>query len=143
MFEEITAFLYQYKNKQLEADEIVKLKDKFEKYKNEIEKSEYFDKYYNNYLNIKGYTYRLDDSSMRLFYTFQEAIYSIDLAKLTRDEEGVILNTIVYTLVLWDCINEYLGNSIDENLKQKALEFYQNEQKRVSAENKKYHMYQN
>ncbi|WP_428024726.1 hypothetical protein [Arcobacter sp.] len=143
MFEEITAFLYQYKNKQLEADEIVKLKDKFEKYKNEIEKSEYFDKYYNNYLNIKGYTYRLDDSSMRLFYTFQEAIYSIDLTKLTRDEEGVVLNTIVYTLVLWDCINEYLGNSIDENLKQKAIEFYQNEQKRVSAENKKYHMYQN
>ena len=80
---------------------------------------------------------------MRLFYTFQEAVYSIDLAKLTRDEDGVLLNSIVYTLVLCDCIDEYLGNSIDETIKQKAIEFYKNEQKRVSAENKKYHMYQN
>jgi len=143
LFEELTQFLYQYKNKQLEANEISKLKDDFDKYKIEIKNSEFFEKYYNNYLNIKGYTYRLDDTSMRLFYTFQEAVYSIDLAKLTRDEDGVLLNSIVYTLVLCDCINEYLGNSIDETIKQKAIEFYKNEQKRVSAENKKYHMYQN
>lgn len=143
MFEEITQFLYQYKNNQLEANEIAKLKDKFEKYKEEIQKSEFFDKFYNNYLNIKGYTYRLDNSSLRLFYTFQEAIYSIDLAKLTRDNDAVLLNTVVYILVLCDCIDEFLGNNIDENIKQKAIEFYQNEQKRVSAENKKYHMYQN
>ncbi|WP_419764478.1 MAG: hypothetical protein ACNI28_11965 [Arcobacter sp.] len=143
MFEELTQFLYQYKNKQLEANEISKLKDDFDKYKIEITNSEYYDKFYNNYLNIKGYTYRLDDSSMRLFYTFQEAVYSIDLAILTRDEDGVLLNSIVYTLVLCDCIDEYLGNSINEDIKQKAIEFYKNEQKRVSAENKKYHMYQN
>jgi len=143
LFEELTQFLYQYKNKQLEANEISKLKDDFDKYKIDITNSEYFDKYYNNYLNIKGYTYRLDDRAMRLFYTFQEAVYSIDLAKLTRDEDGVLLNSIVYTLVLCDCIDEYLGNSIDETIKQKAIEFYKNEQKRVSAENKKYHMYQN
>ena len=143
MFEEITQFLYQYKNNQLEANEIAKLKDKFEKYKEEIQKSEFFDKFYNNYLNIKGYTYRLDNSSLRLFYTFQEAIYSIDLAKLIRDNDAVLLNTVVYILVLCDCIDEFLGNNIDENIKQNAIEFYQNEQKRVSAENKKYHMYQN
>jgi len=143
LFEELTQFLYQYKNKQLEANEISKLKDDLDKYKVEITNSEYYDKFYDNYLNIKGYTYRLDDSSMRLFYTFQEAIYSIDLAKLTRDEDGILLNTIVYTLVLCDCIDEYLGNSINEDTKQKAIEFYKNEQKRVSAENKKYHMYQN
>ncbi len=143
MFDEITEFLYQYKNKQLEANDIAKLKDELDKYKIEISNSEYFDKYYNNYLNIKGYTYRLDDTAMRLFYTFQEAVYSIDLAKLTRDDEGILLNSLVYTLVLCDCIDEYLGNSIDETLKQKAIEFYKNEQKRVSAENKKYHMYQN
>lgn len=143
MFEEITQFLYQYKNKQLEANDIAKLKDEFEKYKEEIKESEYFDKYYNNYLNIKGYTYRLDDVTMRLFYTFQEAVYSIDLAKLTRDHDAILLNSVVYILVLCDCIDEYLGNDIDENIKQKAVEFYQNEQKRVSAENKKYHMYQN
>lgn len=143
MFDEITQFLYQYKNKQLEANDIAKLKDEFDKYKINIINSEYFDEYYNNYLNIKGYTYRLDDTTMRLFYTFQEAVYSIDLAKLTRDEEGILLNTAVYVLVICDCIDEYLGNNIDENTKQKAIEFYQNEQKRVSAENKKYHMYQN
>lgn len=143
MFDEMTQFLYQYKNKQLEANDIARLKDDFDKYKKEIINSEYYDKFYNNYLNIKGYTYRLDDTAMRLFYTFQEAVYSIDLAKLTRDEDGVLLNSIVYILVLCDCIDEYLGNSIDENIKQKAIEFYKNEQKRVSAENKKYHMYQN
>lgn len=143
MFEEATQFLYQYKNNQLEAKDVSKLKDEFDKYKNEIINSEYYDKFFDNYLNIKGYTYRLEKSDLRLFYTFQEAIYSVDLAKLTRDEEGVLLNTVVYILVLSDCIDEYLGNNIDENLKQKALEFYQNEQKRISAENKKYHMYQN
>jgi mRNA-degrading endonuclease RelE of RelBE toxin-antitoxin system len=143
LFEEATQFLYQYKNNQLEAKDVSKLKDEFDKYKNEIINSEYYDKFFDNYLNIKGYTYRLEKSDLRLFYTFQEAIYSVDLAKLTRDEEGVLLNTVVYILVLSDCIDEYLGNNIDENLKQKALEFYQNEQKRISAENKKYHMYQN
>jgi hypothetical protein len=143
LFDEATQFLYQYKNKQLEAKEVSELKDEFEKYKNEIIKSEYYDKFFDNYLNIKGYTYRLEKSDLRLFYTFQEAIYSIDLAKLTRDEEGILLNTVVYILVIDDCINEYLGNDIDETIKQRAIEFYQNEQKRVSAENKKYHMYQN
>ncbi|WP_375723363.1 hypothetical protein LXN10_12665 [Arcobacter sp. KX21116] len=143
MFDEATQFLYQYKNKQLEAKDVSELKGDFEKYKNEIIKSEYYDKFFDNYLNIKGYTYRLEKSDLRLFYTFQEAIYSIDLAKLTRDEEGILLNTVVYILVIDDCINEYLGNAIDENIKQRAIEFYQNEQKRVSAENKKYHMYQN
>jgi|TARA_R110002050_G_scaffold26062_3_gene69084 hypothetical protein len=143
LFDEATQFLYQYKNKQLEAKDVSELKGDFEKYKNEIIKSEYYDKFFDNYLNIKGYTYRLEKSDLRLFYTFQEAIYSIDLAKLTRDEEGILLNTVVYILVIDDCINEYLGNAIDENIKQRAIEFYQNEQKRVSAENKKYHMYQN
>ncbi|RXJ81962.1 hypothetical protein [Arcobacter sp. F2176] len=143
MFDEATQFLYQYKNKQLEAKDVSELKEEVEKYKNEIIKSEYYNKFYDNYLNIKGYTYRLERSDLRLFYTFQEAIYSIDLAKLTHDEEGVLLNTVVYILVINDCINEYLENDIDENIKQKAIEFYQNEQKRVAAENKKYHMYQN
>ncbi|ADG92934.1 hypothetical protein Arnit_1276 [Arcobacter nitrofigilis DSM 7299] len=143
MFDEATQFLYQYKNKQLEAKDVSELKEDFQKYKNEIINSECYNKFFDNYLNIKGYTYRLEKADLRLFYTFQEAIYSIDLAKLTRDEEGVLLNTVVYIIVIDDCINEYLGNSIDENLKQKALEFYENEQKRISAENKKYHMYQN
>lgn len=143
MFEELTQFLYQYKNNQLEAEEIVKLEKEFKKYKEQIIKSEYFDKFYNNYLNIKGYTYRLDNPTLRLFYTFQEAVYSIDLAKLTRDNDAILLNSIVYILVLNDAIDEFLGNNIDEDVKQKAIQFYQNEQKRVSAENKKYHMYQN
>ena len=143
MFEEITQFLYQYKNKQLESEEIAKLQDEFKNYKIKIEESKYFGEFYNNYLNIKGYTYRLDNPKMRLFYTFQEAIYSIDLAKLTRDNDAILLNTIVYILVLNDCIDEFLGNNIDENVKNEAIEYYKNEQKRVSAENKKYHMYQN
>ena len=143
MLEEITDFIYKYKNQNLESNEIVKLKEQFSNYDNWVKNSDYYKEFYNNYLNIKGYTYRLSDSSQRLFYTFQEAVYAIDLAKLMRDEDAIKLNTIVYTLVVNDCINEYLDINIDEKIKNEALEFYKNEQNRVSKENAKYHMYQN
>lgn len=143
MIEDITHFIYQYKNKVLEAKEIILLENEFKKFSEEIKKSDYYNKFYDNYLNIKGYTYRLEDSTQRVFYTFQEAIYAIDLAKLTRDEEGILLNSIVYCLVINDGIREYLGEEIDENIKNEAISFYKKEQERVSKENAKYHMYQN
>ncbi len=143
MLEEITDFIHKHKNKSLETQDIIKLKDEFSNYANWLKNSDYYKEFYNNYLNIKAYTYRLNDSSQRLFYTFQEAVYAVDLAKLMRDEDSVKLNTIVYALVLNDCINEYLNIDIDEKIKAEALEFYKNEQNRISKENAKYHMYQN
>ena len=85
----------------------------------------------------------MDDDSQRLFYTFQEAVYAIDLAKLMRDEDALLLNSCVYILVLSDCIDEYLGNAIDEELKSKAITYYKNEEDKRAKENSKYHMYQN
>ena len=56
---------------------------------------------------ILGYSYRLEDISQRLFFTFSEAVYAIDLDKLMRNEDSLKLNCIVYTLVLDVLIKEY------------------------------------
>lgn len=143
MLEEIENFIYNYKNKSIEASEIATFKDIFSKFSQDLINTNYYKEFYENYLNIRGYTYRVDNPSLRLFYTFQEAVYAIDLAKLTKDEEGVKLNSIVYALVINDLIKEYLGEKIDENIKNEAIAFYKKEQLRVSKENQKYHMYQN
>lgn len=60
-----------------------------------------------------------------------------------RDEESKKLNSIVYALVINDCINNYFDIQMDETFKNEAIEFYKKEQARVSKENAKYHMYQN
>ncbi len=64
------------------------------------------------------------------------------MAKLTRDEDGVLLNSVVYILVLDNCIDEYLQRQIDEKEKDKAIEAYKNLEAKKASENKKYHMYQ-
>ena len=78
----------------------------------------------------------------RLYQTFKEAIYAVDLSDLTRDEEGVKVNSFVYILVLsemlCECLNEYYN--VDE--KEKAISFYSKEQKKKSEEDAKYHKYQ-
>ncbi|MFA9374064.1 MAG: hypothetical protein ACERKK_07890 [Poseidonibacter sp.] len=78
-----------------------------------------------------------------MFYTFQEAVYAIDLDKLMRNEDSLKLNSIVYILVLDSIIKEYQTLTINEEEKQKALEVYKKIEERKSKENKKYHMYQN
>lgn len=133
----------EFKNKTLEAKEISNLDEKFKNFVIDIKNSEHYEAFYDNYLNIKGYTYRLEDDSQRLFYTFQEAVYAIDLAKLMRDEDALLLNSVVYVLVLNDCIDEYLQKPIDEIIKDKAIAFYKNEEAKRAKENSKYHMYQN
>ena len=94
-------------------------------------------------MNIRGFTHRLEKADQRLFYTFQEAVYAIDLSKLTRDDAGLKLNTLVYIVVIDACIDEYLNNDIDLKEQEEAIEFYKKEEQRRAKENKKYHMYQN
>lgn len=94
-------------------------------------------------MTILGYSYRLEDISQRLFFTFSEAIYAIDLDKLMRNEDSLKLNCIVYILVLDSIIKEYKTKEINIKQKQKALEVYKKIEDRKAAENKKYHMYQN
>ena len=133
----------EFKNTTLEAKDISNLDEKFKNFVKDIKNSEHYEVFFDNYLNIKGYTYRLEDDSQRLFYTFQEAVYAIDLAKLMRDEDALLLNSVVYALVLNDCIDEYLHRNFDEDIKQKAIAFYKNEESKRAKENSKYHMYQN
>ncbi len=64
------------------------------------------------------------------------------MAKLMRDEDSLIIHASIYIVILDTCIDEFLGNNIDENIRQEAIEFYKNSEAKKSAENKKYHMYQ-
>lgn len=89
-----------------------------------------------------GYSYRLEDIKQRLFFTFSEAVYAVDLDKLMKNEDSLKLNCIVYILVLNVLIKEYNTKQIDENLKQKALEVYKKLEERKAKENSKYHIYQ-
>ncbi|RXJ84207.1 hypothetical protein [Arcobacter cloacae] len=101
-----------------------------------------YKEYEENFLTILGYSYRLEDIKQRLFFTFSEAVYAIDLDKLMRNEDSMRLNSIVYIWVLDELIKEYLTNEINQEQKQKALEVYKKIEQRKAAENKKYHMYQ-
>lgn len=91
---------------------------------------------------ILGYTYRLDDISQRLYYTFQEAIMAIDMERMMRNEDGKKLNSIVYIMVLKNICDEYITKNVNEEIKQKAIDIYKKVEERKAAENKKYHMYQ-
>ena len=78
-----------------------------------------------------------------MFFTFQEAIYAVDLDKLMRNEDSLKLNTIVYILVVNSIIEEYKTNIINEEEKKNALSVYKKIEAKKAEENKKYHMYQN
>lgn len=144
MITEISDYLYSFKNKVLEADSIVETcEDKISKYAIYLEKEGFKKDYEENFFTILGYTYRLQDNKQRLFYTFQEAVYAIDLDKLMRNEDSLQLNTIVYILVLDSIIKEYKTSVINEEEKTKALDTYKIVQQRQAKENQKYHMYQN
>ena len=144
MINEISDYLYSFKNKTMETEMIVKeCESTIAKYANMLEKESLKVEFEENYLTILGYTYRLEDNKQRLFYTFQEAVYAIDLDKLMRNEDSLKLNSIVYILVLDLIIKEYKSSIVNESEKQKALEIYKIIQNRQAKENSKYHMYQN
>jgi hypothetical protein len=144
MINEISDYLYSFKNKVMEADDIVETcEDNISKYALELENSALKKEFEENYFTILGYTYRLEDNKQRLFYTFQEAIYAIDLDKLMRNDESLKLNSIVYILVLDSIIKEYKTSIINDVEKKKALKTYKVVQERQAKENQKYHMYQN
>lgn len=144
MINEISNYLHGFKNKVMESDDILKTcKEKICMYSKYLENEGLNKDFEENYFTILGYSYRLIDNKQRLFYTFQEAIYAIDLDKLMRNEDSLKLNTIVYTLVLSSIIKEYKTNIINEDEKKIALETYKKIEDRKARENKKYHMYQN
>jgi len=144
MINEISDYLYSFKNKIMEAEIILQdCENKISMYAKYLEEEGLKKDYEENFFTILGYTYRLEDNKQRLFYTFQEAVYAIDLDKLMRNEDSLKLNTIVYTLVLSSIIKEYKTNIINEDEKKIALETYKKIEDRKARENKKYHMYQN
>ncbi|KAB7887254.1 hypothetical protein [Poseidonibacter ostreae] len=144
MINEISDYLYSFKNKVMEAEDIVKTcEDKILNYSMYLEEQGFKKDYEENFFTILGYSYRLEDNKQRLFYTFQEAIYAIDLDKLMRNEDSLKLNTIVYILVLNLIIKEYKTSEVNQLEKRKALDTYKIVQQRQAKENQKYHMYQN
>jgi len=141
---EISDFIYSFKNKIVEAEEIV---EKYEKiingFSRRLKEENLHIEFEENFLVILGYTYRLDDINQRVYFTFQEAVYAIDLDKLMRNDDSLKLNSIVYILVLEFIINEYKTNSTNLEIKEKAIKIYKKIEEKKAAENKKYHMYQN
>ena len=144
MINEISEYLHSFKNKVMETEQIMQeCEVKISTYAHELEKQFLKKDYEENFYTILGYTYRLEDNKQRLFYTFQEAVYAIDLDKLMRNDDSLKLNSIVYILVLDSIIKEYKTKIINEEEKQKALDTYKIVQNRQAKENSKYHMYQN
>jgi Na+/phosphate symporter len=144
MIKEISDFIYSFKNKIVEADEVAnKYGSTITEFVEKIKKDSLDTQYEENFYTILGYTYRLEDISQRLFFTFQEAVYAIDLDKLMRNEDSVKVNSIVYILVLNEIIKEYKTKEENVEQKEKALEVYKKIEQRKAKENKKYHMYQN
>lgn len=143
MIKNISDFIYSFKNNIVEAEEIVSNFDTvISKFAEDLKKEKFNEEFEENFLTILGYSYRLDDISQRLFFTFQEAVYAIDLDKLMKNEDSLRLNSIVYILVLDEIIKEFKTKKINEEQKQKALTVYKKIEDRKAAENKKYHMYQ-
>lgn len=143
MINKISDYIYSFKNKVLEANDVAKTcASEFENYAKLLDEENLKEEFEENFLTILGYTYRLDDINQRLFFTFQEAVYAIDLDKLMRNEDSLRLNSIVYTYVLDTLIKEYNGKEISLELKQKAIDTYKKIEERKAKENTKYHMYQ-
>ena len=143
MIKNISDFIYGFKNNVVEAEEIAsKLNTQINNFANELKNEKFNEEFEENFLTILGYSYRLDNISQRLFFTFQEAVYAIDLDKLMKNEDSLRLNSIVYILVLDEIIKEYKTKETNEEQKRKALEVYKKIEDRKAAENKKYHMHQ-
>ena len=143
MIEEISEFIYSFKNKVMEANDIASTLDiKIENYAKELKKDTLDLEFEENFLTILGYSYRLEDISQQLFFTFQEAVYAIDLDKLMRNDDSLRVNSIVYILVLDEIIKEYKTKEVNTEQKEKALDVYKKIEERKARENKKYHMYQ-
>ena len=140
---EISNFIYSFKNKIVEANEIaLKYEEQIVSFANKLRELELNKEFEENFFIILGYSYRLEDISQRLFFTFSEAVYTIDLDKLMRNEDSLKLNSIVYILVLESIIKEYKTKEINIEQKQKAIDVYKKIEEKKAAENKKYHMYQ-
>lgn len=140
---EISNFIYSFKNKIVEANEIaLKYEEQIVSFANKLRELELNKEFEENFFIILGYSYRLEDISQRLFFTFSEAVYAIDLDKLMRNEDSLKLNSIVYILVLESIIKEYKTKEINVEQKQKAIDVYKKIEEKKAAENKKYHMYQ-
>lgn len=143
LINKISDFIYGFKNKIVEADEIAsKYEEQISTFSKELKECELNKEFEENFFVILGYSYRLENISQRLFFTFSEAVYAIDLDKLMRNEDSLKLNSIVYILVLDSIIKEYKTKEVDEEQKAKAKEVYKKIEDKKAAENKKYHMYQ-
>ena len=138
----IKEFLLQFKNQSIDENEIIKHKDIIKNFANKIRKKEDLSQYYDVFLTTLGYSYRLENSAQRLYYTFGEAVTAMDIANLTKDEKLLETNEYIYSLILDICIDEFLENSIDEDEKNNAIKSYKKLEEQKSKENKKYHTYQ-
>jgi len=137
----LNKLLLNCKNKNLSENEIIKFKDDISIYSKESRKTISNDNYL-LFLNTLGYAYRLNDSSQRLYYTFNEAVSAVDIANLTNDNVALGNYTYIYSMVLDICISDFLKENINKDEVEKAINQYKKFEEEKSKENKKYHQYQ-
>ena len=143
MVKDISEFFYSFRNKIVDSSVLEKeYSKKIFDFAKGLKDKNLHKKYRKNFLLILGYTLRLEDLPQRLFFTFQEAVYAIDLDFQMEDEASREINSIVYILVLEVILKQLQTNEVDEELKKEALHTYQKLQEQKAKENKKYHMYQ-
>lgn len=143
MIKQISDFFYSFKNKLVEAETLINThSSRIYEFNDYLIKNGFDKEYEENFLTILGYSQRLEDISQRLYFTFQEAVYAIDLDILMKNEDSKRLNSIVYILVLKFLIDEYKGLEINKEFKIKALQTYKQIEESKHKEDKKYHMYQ-
>ena len=137
----LNKLLLNCKNKNLSENEIIKFKDDISIFSKESRKT-ISNENYLLFLNTLGYAYRLNDSSQRLYYTFNEAVSAVDIANLTNDNVALKNYTYIYSMVLDICISDFLKENINKDEVEKAISQYKKFEEEKSKENKKYHQYQ-
>ncbi|HIP12574.1 MAG TPA: hypothetical protein EYG73_07640 [Arcobacter sp.] len=139
--ENIIELLLTCKNKNLEENEIIEFENDINKFSSQAREN-ISDENYELFLNTLGYAYRLENSAQRLYYTFNEAVSAVDIAKLTNDIDSLENYSFIYSMALNTCILDYLKKDINDDEIQEAITVYKKLEEQKSKENKKYHAYQ-
>lgn len=134
-------FLLQFANQRLSLEEIQARKEQLQSLSLLCQKEQDFKDNYEEFLHLLGHAYRFEKLSESVLFSFEEAVQACYLAKLSQEKIQAQKLANLYAPLLAFLLAELSQESIDENLKQKALTLYK---KKVQAQNhltKKYSMY--
>lgn len=136
----IRDYFIKFKNEIPQIDEIINTNNELNDLYSLVVGDEFTKTIQENILLIYGYSFRLENLDQRLFYTFSEAVNSINLDNLMKNEDSLKLNCYVYLSVIKFILDEY-NKQEDKELINKAILRYKSVEEQRSKENR-YHVYQ-